>query len=388
MLFNDFSPPSTNQIPPFVTPVLKPVRVHKESGFIKSTNNQSGSGNIKQGSERVRVDEKRMINSRADVNQLMPIRYQWAWEAYLDGCANHWMPTEVAMDADIAIWRDPQGLSADERRMIQRNLGFFAVSESLVNNNIVLAVYRHLRNPECRQYLLRQAFEEALHTHTFQYIVESLKLDEGEVFNLYQENPSVHAKAAWALKYTQELSDPQFVTGSVDRDRLLLKNLIALYVCMESLWFYTGFAQILSLGRRNKMVGIAKMYQYIMRDESVHFNFGIDAINQIRNENPGLWNRDFELEVIGMIREAVELEVAYAEDSMPRGILGMNVELVRAYMQFTANRRFTSLGVAPQFGEVENPFPWLAEMMEIRKSENFFEQKVTEYSKAQLSFQD
>jgi ribonucleoside-diphosphate reductase beta chain len=151
------------------------------------------------------------------VNQLLPLKYKWAWEKYLSGCNNHWMPTEVSMQADIALWKSRDGLTDDERRMVKRNLGFFAASESLVANNIVLAIYRHLTNPECRQYLLRQAFEEAVHTHTFQYIVESLGLDEGELFNMYREVPSITDKAAWALKHTKHLDDPDFKTGTPGR---------------------------------------------------------------------------------------------------------------------------------------------------------------------------
>ena len=243
-----------------------------------------------------------MINCRADVNQLLPLKYRWAWEKYLAGCNNHWMPTEVSMQADIALWKSRDGLTEDERRAIKRNLGFFAASESLVANNIVLAIYRHLTNPECRQYLLRQAFEEAVHTHTFQYIVESLGLDEGELFNMYREVPSITDKAAWALKYTQHLDDPDFETGTPEADQAFLRDLVAFYVVFEGMWFYTGFAQILSLGRRNKMVGIAEQYQYILRDESIHLNFGIDVINQIKIENPHLWTKPFQDEVRGMMQ--------------------------------------------------------------------------------------
>jgi len=242
----------------------------------------TGLGQIARGAARVSVDDKAMINCRADVNQLLPLKYKWAWEKYLAGCNNHWMPTEVSMQADIALWKSRDGLTEDERRAIKRNLGFFAASESLVANNIVLAIYQHLTNPECRQYLLRQAFEEAVHTHTFQYIVESLGLDEGELFNMYREVPSITDKAAWALKHTQNLDDPSFKTGTPEKDQAFLRDLVAFYVVFEGMWFYTGFAQILSLGRRNKMVGIAEQYQYILRDESLHLNFGIDVINQGR----------------------------------------------------------------------------------------------------------
>ncbi len=290
----------------------------------------TGLGEIERGAARVSVDDKRMINARADVNQLLPLKYRWAWEKYLAGCNNHWMPTEVSMQADIALWKSRDGLTEDERRMVKRNLGFFAASESLVANNIVLAIYRHLTNPECRQYLLRQAFEEAIHTHTFQYIVESLSLDEGELFNMYREVPSITDKAAWALDYTQHLDDPAFETGTQEADQAFLRDLVAFYVVFEGMWFYTGFAQILSLGRRNKMVGIAEQYQYILRDESIHLNFGIDVINQIKLENPHLWTKAFQDEIRGMLKDAAELEAAYGRDTMPRGFLGLNAARQRA----------------------------------------------------------
>ncbi len=345
----------------------------------REDSDSTGLGEIARGAARVRVDDKAMINCRADVNQLLPLKYRWAWEKYLSACSNHWMPTEISMQADIALWKNPNGLSAEERRTIKRNLGFFAASESLVANNIVLAIYRHLTNPECRQYLLRQAFEEAVHTHTFQYIVESLGLDEGELFNMYREVPSITDKAAWAIQYTQHLSDPTFATGSVAADRAFLRDLIAFYVVFEGMWFYTGFAQILSLGRRNKMVGIAEQYQYILRDESIHLNFGIDVINQIRIENPHLWNDLFEAEAREMLTTAAELEAAYGRDTMPKGFLGLSAGLCEGYMHFIANRRCAQLGIAPVFPETQNPFPWMSEAMDLKKEKNFFETRVVEY---------
>ncbi|MBX3166618.1 MAG: ribonucleotide-diphosphate reductase subunit beta [Candidatus Eremiobacteraeota bacterium] len=328
---------------------------------------------------RVRVDEKAILNCRADLNQLLPLKYHWAWEKYLAGCNNHWMPTEVSMQADIALWKSRDGLSEDERHAVKRNLGFFAASESLVANNLVLAIYRHLTNPECRQFLLRQAFEEAIHTHAFQYIVESLGLDEGELFNMYREVPSITEKAAWALEYTHALSDPAFQTGTPAADQKLLRDLVAFYVVFEGMWFYTGFAQILSLGRRNKMVGIAEQYQYILRDESVHLNFGIDVINQIKQENPALWTAEMRAEIHTMLRQACQLEVAYGRDTMPRGLLGLNAGLCEQYMQFISNRRCLQLGLEPLFGETENPFPWMSEAIDLKKEKNFFETRVTEY---------
>ncbi|MEC8754625.1 MAG: ribonucleotide-diphosphate reductase subunit beta, partial [Pseudomonadota bacterium] len=306
--------------------------------------------------ERVTVDQKAMINCRADLNQLVPFKYDWAWQKYLDGCANHWMPQEVNMTADIALWKSEDGLSDDERTIVKRSLGFFSTADSLVANNLVLAIYRLITNPECRQYLLRQAFEEAIHTHAYQYCIESLGMDEGEIFNMYHEIPTVAKKASWALKYTQEINDPTFNTGTVETDKALLKNLIAYYCVLEGIFFYCGFTQILSMGRRNKMTGTSEQFQYILRDESMHVNFGIDVINQIKLENPQLWQADMQEWARAMILEGTELEVAYARDTMPRGVLGMNANMMEEYLQFIANRRLAQIGLAEQFPGTKNPF--------------------------------
>ncbi|MDA8361058.1 MAG: ribonucleotide-diphosphate reductase subunit beta, partial [Gammaproteobacteria bacterium] len=250
---------------------------------------RTGLEDVEIGSGRIRVDDKRILNCQADVNQLVPFKYEWAWQKYLDACANHWMPQEINMSRDIATWKDPGGLTADERMIIKRNLGFFVTADSLVANNLVLAIYRHITNPECRQYLLRQAFEEALHTHAYQHIVESLGLDQGEIFNMYREVSCISDKDVFELQFTRELMDPAFTTGTEDSDRRFLRNLIGYYVLMEGIFFYVGFVQMLSFGRRNKMAGASEQFQYILRDESMHLNFGIDLINQIKTENPRLW---------------------------------------------------------------------------------------------------
>ncbi|MCI5108095.1 MAG: ribonucleotide-diphosphate reductase subunit beta [Pseudomonadales bacterium] len=328
---------------------------------------------------RVAVDDKRMINCRADLNQLVPFKYDWAWQKYLDGCANHWMPQEINMNADIALWKNPNGLTDDERLIVKRNLGFFSTADSLVANNLVLAIYRLITNPECRQYILRQAFEEAIHTHAYQYCIESLGMDEGEIFNMYHEIPSVAKKASWGLKYTQSLSDPNFRTGTPETDKDLLKNLIAFYCCLEGIFFYCGFTQILSMGRRNKMTGTSEQFQYILRDESMHLNFGIDMINQIKLENPHLWDEDMKEKATQMILQATQLEIEYARDTMPRGVLGMNAAMMEEYLQFIANRRLVQIGLKEQFTGVSNPFPWMSEIMDLRKEKNFFETRVIEY---------
>jgi len=353
--------------------------VSKAKGSIDQIDVAPGLEELEMGAARVSVDEKAMINCRADLNQLVPFKYDWAWQKYIDGCANHWMPQEINMTADVATWKDPEGLSDDERRIVMRSLGYFSTADSLVANNLVLAIYRLITNPECRQYLLRQAFEEAIHTHAYQYCIESLGMDEGEVFNMYREVPSVAAKATWSLGKTHSLSDPNFRTGTLETDQELLRNLIGFYCVTEGIFFYCGFTQILSMGRRNKMTGVAEQFQYILRDESMHLNFGIDVINQIKLENPLLWTPEFQQEVIQMILEGTELEIAYARDTMPRGVLGMNAAMMEEYLQFICNRRLNQVGLPEQFPGAQNPFPWMSEIMDLRKEKNFFETRVIEY---------
>jgi ribonucleoside-diphosphate reductase beta chain len=339
----------------------------------------TGLESIEIGAKRIQVDDKKIINCRADLNQLVPFKYTWAWQKYLDACANHWMPQEINMNADIALWKSADGLTEDERIIIKRNLGFFSTADSLVANNLVLAVYRHITNPECRQYLLRQAFEEALHTHAYQYVVESLGMDEGEVFNMYRELPAVARKAEWALPFTQSLGDPTFCTGTPEADQRLLRDLIAFYVIFEGIFFYVGFTQILSMGRRNKMTGTAEQFQYILRDESMHMNFGIDVINQIKIENPHLWGSNFQQEIIDLVTDAVEIEIQYAHDTMPRGVLGLNAPMFEEYLKYIANRRCHQIGLPEQYPDAQNPFPWMSEILDLKKEKNFFETRVTEY---------
>lgn len=337
------------------------------------------SASVVKSTRRVTAAEKRIINGQTDVNQLVPFKYKWAWEKYLATCANHWMPQEVNMSRDIATWKDPNGLTEDERRIIKRNLGFFVTADSLAANNIVLGTYRHITAPEARQFLLRQAFEEAIHTHAYQYIVESLGLDEGEIFNAYNEVASIRDKDEFLIPFIDAIMDPNFVTGTLEADQTLLRSIIVFACLMEGLFFYVGFTQILALGRQNKMTGAAEQYQYILRDESMHCNFGIDLINQIKLENPQLWTAEFKAEIKALFVKAVELEYRYAEDTMPRGVLGLNASMFKGYLRYIANRRATQIGLEALFPNEENPFPWMSEMIDLKKERNFFETRVIEY---------
>lgn len=330
---------------------------------------------------RFKGDQKKLINcSEVDVNQLLPLKYKWAWEHYLNGCANHWMPSEVPMTKDIEIWKSNL-ISEDERLLIKRNLGFFATAESLVANNLVLAIFKHVTNAECRQYLLRQAFEEALHSHAFLYIVDSLGLDEQEIFNMYREIPTISEKDEFEMALTEGLISGE--TKTLAGKQQFLKNLIGYYIIMEGIFFYSGFVMVLSLHRRNIMPGIGEQFQYILRDETIHLNFGIDLINGIKSENPEVWNKDLINEINELIRKAVELEIAYAKDCLPRGVLGLNAGLFVEYVQYVADRRLERIGLPAIYGS-SNPFPWMSETMDLTKEKNFFETRVTEYQSASV----
>jgi len=339
------------------------------------------SATLRMTKERVNVDKKRIINNDrvVDVNQLVPFKYKWAWQYYLDACANHWMPQEISMQRDIEQWKDPKCFTEDERRVIKRNLGFFSTADTIVANNVVLAVYRFVDNPECRQYLLRQAFEEAIHIHSYQYIIESLSMDDGEVFNMYREVSSIYNKDEFQMKLTEDILKDGFKSDTYEGRQLLLDNLIGYYAIMEGIFFYSGFVMLLSFGRQNRLPGACEQIQYILRDESMHMNFGLDMINGIIDENQDLWTPEFQQSVIEKIKKGVQLENEYASDSLPNGVLGLNHDLLHEYVRYIANRRFERLRLPTQYDTAENPFPWMSEIIDLRKEKNFFETRVTEY---------
>jgi len=339
----------------------------------------AGMKDLELSGERVRAEDKRMILGNSDVNQLIPFQYEWCWQKYLDGSNNFWSPLEVNMADDVALWKSADGLTDDERLIVKRCLGFFSTADTVVGNNLVLSIFTHITAPEARQYLSLQNREEAMHVHAYQYIIESLGMDGGEIFNMYREVKSVERKAAWCLKHTENICHPDFNMETKENQKTFLKNLIAFYMVAEGIFFYCGFPLILSMGRRNKLTGIAEQFQLILRDESMHLNFGADVINTIIKENPELWDEEMKAEATKLIREGVALEKEFARDTMARGVLGMNAKQMCEYLEFIGNRRLQQIGLNPIFENHENPYPWMSEMMDLRKEKNFFETRVTEY---------
>jgi ribonucleoside-diphosphate reductase beta chain len=333
---------------------------------------------IKMSKKRPNVNKRRIINGEdADVIQLHPMKHTFAWDAYLAGNANHWLPTEIAMQDDIELWKSPR-LSDDERLAFKTALGFFTTADSIAANNIVLGLYEHVSSPECRMYLLRQAYEEAIHTHAYQYIVESLGLDGGEIFNMYRENSAHHSKADFILGFNDGIFADGFHTGTFKNDQKFLENLCIFSLILEGIFFYSSFAVIFGFQRQNKLVGSAEQIQYIMRDESQHLNFGINMINAIKEEQPELWDDKFQKHMIDLVKQATKLEYEYAQAVFPRGIFGMNADGFKQYIEYIADRRLGAVGLPKQFN-VKNPFPWMSEAVDLSKEKNFFETRVTEY---------
>lgn len=320
-------------------------------------------------------------NSKTDPNKILPMTYLWAREYYKTGTNNNWTPEEISMQNDVEQWKNPHALNAEERRLILWNLGFFSTAESLTANNIVLAVYNHVSNPESRQYLLRQAFEEAIHTDTFIYCCDTLGLDPEEIYKMYLTIPSIKEKDDFVVELTKSIFNPNFNTKGDDNIRMFVRDLIGFYVIMEGIFFYAGFAMMLAMKRQNKMVGIGEQFEYIMRDESIHLAFGCDLINTIKTENPSIWTKEFQDEIVGLIRKAVELEKKYAYDACPKGLLGINADQFAAYVEYIADRRLERIDLPKMFG-TENPFPWMSQSVDLPKEKNFFETRVTEYKKA------
>ena len=317
----------------------------------------------------------------AGVNCILPHKHKTAWDLFLKGCANNWMPTEISMADDIKQWKNGD-ITDDEKLLVKRSLGFFAGSESLVGNNLLLSGFRYITDAECRQYILRQAFEESLHNLTIVYVCDSLDLKIDEVYQAYLNIPSIKAKDDFLMSITTDLSRPDFNPHTQEGKKEILRNFITYWIVCEGIFFFSGFAMLLALGRQNKMQGVADQIKYTLRDESSHIKFGTYVINQIIEQNPKIWTKAFQQEVTEHVQKAVQLEIAYAKDVLPRGILGLNAEMFVDYMHYIGNRRLEGIGLEYRFESDKNPFPWLGEVVDVQAMGNFFERRVREYQQS------
>ena len=291
------------------------------------------------------------------------------------------MPTEISMQNDIAQWKNNE-ITEDEKLLVKRCLGFFAGSESLVGNNLLLSAFRYITDAECRQYILRQAFEESLHNLTVVYICDSLDLEIDEVYAAYQNIPSIKAKDDFLMSITDDITSNDFDSTTKSGKQAILRNFLTYWIICEGTFFFSGFAMLLALGRQNKLQGVSDQIKYTLRDESSHIAFGTYLINTLIEQNPSIWTKSIQEEFVEHIKKAVELEINYAHDVLPTGILGLNADMFVDYMHYIGNRRLEAIGLDYRFPSDKNPFPWLGEVVDVQAMGNFFERRVREYQQS------
>ncbi|MBL8452900.1 MAG: ribonucleotide-diphosphate reductase subunit beta [Zoogloea sp.] len=322
----------------------------------------------------VNAADKRIVGGQTDINQLAPFKYPWAWEFFLKANRNHWTPLEISMAQDVHDYHHK--LSGAERHVFENVLAYLTTSDILAMRNIGLAVMEKMSAPELQIYQARQVYEEALHTWTYQHCIESIGLDQQEIYNRYRVVPAIHAKIALANRRLERVMRPDFDLRDRDNLHEFALSYFFFAAIFEGCWFYNGFTPIFALQRRGLMKGAAEQLQYIMRDEVLHCAFGIRVVRELMKEenltlDPAalreLWD------------EAEAAEEGYAAYILREPILGYNADLHTRQFRFMANRRARQVGLVEPFPGAENVLPWLDEQANLRKEKNFFETRVTEY---------
>jgi ribonucleoside-diphosphate reductase beta chain len=327
----------------------------------------------------------KLFDVREDnVSQLVQSPNHWALELWEKGCANNWMPQTIDMSGDIEQWRSKDVLSDDERLIVKRTLGLFSAGESLVSNSITDAESRYITDGACKQYMLRKAFEESLHNYTVKMCVEAYGLSVDEVAEAYKNIPTISSMEKFLSEILFHFDDPSFNIEKKECQQLYLKNMFAIYLICEGIWFFPNFALVMSLGRQNKLIGLYDQVKYTIRDESVHVEFGIEFINQAKRDYPNLWTQKFQGELIELMKEGVAIGRDYAEDILPNGILGVNSEMLNQYIEYLANDRLRAVGLEPQFQSDKNPFPFLGETQDADSMSAFFERREKNYRNASV----
>ncbi|MFT4034601.1 MAG: ribonucleotide-diphosphate reductase subunit beta [Patulibacter sp.] len=328
------------------------------------------------------VAAKRVIGGRETMTfNLLPLRYTWAYELYRTMKANHWEPEDVPMGKDVEQWRDARALTEIDRWIIRMGIGYFSAAEGIVGDNIIHVVRELVTASELKLVLGRHAHEENIHADSLLYMISSLGIDPHECEAMFEDIPTITAKNRFVTRVSQELRRDLDLTTIADR-QLLAKNIFVFGQCMEGTQFYGLFGMILSLYRQGKLPGIGTMFRYTLRDESNHIEVFRRLLLELVAENPDIWAPEFREELRNLMREAVELEQAFIRDCLPVEGVGLSSDEFSTYIDYIADRRLESIGLAPLIGGIDNPLPWLAELMDIRKEQNFFEGRVTEYQKA------
>jgi ribonucleoside-diphosphate reductase beta chain len=307
---------------------------------------------------------KRVINGRQTMTfNLLPLKYQWAYELYRTMKANHWEPEDIPMGKDIEQWRDARSVSDVERWIIRMGIGYFSAAEGIVGDNIQHVVREHI------------------HADSLLYMIASLGINPHECEAMFEDVPTIVRKNEFVTRISRELRRDIDLT-KVENKRLLASNIFVFGQCMEGTQFYGLFGMILSLYRQNKFPGIGQMFRYTLRDESNHIEVFRNLFMDLVEENREIWTPEYKEELRSLMSEAVALEKDFIKDCLPVNAVGLRLEDFQTYIDYIADRRLEGCGLAPLSGGIKNPLPWLAEMMDIAKEQNFFEGRVTEYQKA------
>lgn len=322
----------------------------------------------------VDASDKRIVNGKADINQLLPFRYPWAWEFFLKANQNHWTPLEISMSQDVHDYNHK--LTLTERHVFDNVLAYLTTSDILAMRNIGLAVMEKMTAPELQIYQARQVYEEALHTWAYQHCIESLGLDQSEIYNRYRIVPEIYGKILLSNKRLERVLRSDLDLSDRDNLHEFVMSYIFFAAIFEGCWFYNGFSPIFALQRRGLMKGTAEQFQYILRDEVLHCTFGISVIKGLLQEEQITINPK---EIRQLWDEVEAAEMAYAKYLLREPILGYNADLHIEQFRFIANRRARQLGIKEPFPGAENVLPWLDEQANLRKEKNFFETRVTEY---------
>lgn len=325
---------------------------------------------------------KRVINGRETVFfNLLPLKYPWAYDLYRQMKANHWEPEDIPMQKDVEQWQSEHLLSDVERWIIRMGIGYFSAAEGMVGDNILHVVRERVTAPELKLVLGRHAHEENIHADSLLYMISSLGINPHECEAMFDDIPSIRAKNEFVMASSRALRRDLDLTDVVNQ-RLFAKNVFMFGQCMEGTQFYGLFGMVLSLYRQNKFPGIGQMFRYTLRDESNHIELFRNLLMELIDENPAVWTAAFQEELRGLMAEAVRLEKDFIADCLPAQAVGLSADQFGEYIDYIADRRLEGCGLAPLRGGAVNPFPWLAEMMDISKEQNFFEGRVTEYQKS------
>tara|TARA_R110002096_G_scaffold24760_13_gene77980 strand:- start:1717 stop:2802 length:1086 start_codon:yes stop_codon:yes gene_type:complete len=333
---------------------------------------------------------KRVINGRDTMAfNLLPLKYHWAYDLYRTMKNNHWEPEDIPMQKDVEQWQSADAISENERWIIRMGIGYFSAAEGIVGDNIIHVVREVVTAPELKLVLGRHAHEENIHADSLLYMISSLGINPHECEAMFEQIETVRRKNEFVTRISKELRRDLDLTDSANK-QLLAKNIFVFGQCMEGTQFYGLFGMILSLYRQNKFPGIGQMFRYTLRDESNHIEVFRNLLMDLIEENPEIWTPDFQRELTELMIEAVNLEKDFIQDCLPVNSVGLSAEEFTQYIDYIADRRLTGVGLAPLNPGITNPFPWLAEMMDITKEQNFFEGRVTEYQKASAlgSFDD